>query len=72
MKLSRIQVLLESRGFECFFNCLGEYRLSELDDYRKIYGCNVPRNYGENTQLSKWVEPKGTITGCTEKERNHS
>jgi hypothetical protein len=30
--------------------------LSELADYRKIYGhCNVPRSYDENTKLGAWV-----------------
>jgi hypothetical protein len=33
-----------------------EDRLSELADYRKIYGhCNVPNRYSENTKLGKWV-----------------
>jgi hypothetical protein len=31
-------------------------RLSELADYRKIYGdCNVPKRYSENTKLAIWV-----------------
>jgi hypothetical protein len=55
MTLSRIQEL-ESLGFEWGVNTAWEDRLSELADYRKIYGhCNVPKNYSENTKLGSWV-----------------
>jgi hypothetical protein len=43
-------------------NAAGRYsawedRLSELADYRKIYGhCNVPRNHSENSKLANWVK----------------
>jgi hypothetical protein len=49
---------LESLGFEWdSFGAAWEDRLSELADYRKIYGhCNVPRKYSENTQLANWVK----------------
>jgi hypothetical protein len=56
MTLSRIQKL-ESLAFE--WNCndvAWEDRLSELADYRNLYGhCNVPRNYVENHTLANWV-----------------
>jgi hypothetical protein len=56
MTTFRIQEL-ESLGFEWgLCNTAWEDRLSELADYRKIYGhCNVPRKYNENTKLGKWV-----------------
>jgi hypothetical protein len=38
-----------------------EDRLSELVDYRKIYGdCNVPQNYSENAKLAYWVGTQRT------------
>jgi hypothetical protein len=54
--LSRIQAL-ETLGFEWFTRSTSwEDRLSELADYRKIYGhCNVPKSYSENTKLANWV-----------------
>jgi hypothetical protein len=56
MTALRIQEL-ESLGFE--WNCLDvvrEDRMSDLAEYRKIYGhCNVPYNYSENAKLAIWV-----------------
>jgi hypothetical protein len=56
MTLSRIQKL-ESLSFE--WDNRGTTwgkRLSELADYRKIYGhCNVPVRYSENLQLGMWA-----------------
>jgi hypothetical protein len=56
MTLSRIQEL-ERLGFE--WDTRGaawQDRLTELADYRKIYGhCNIPENYSGNAQLGKWV-----------------
>jgi hypothetical protein len=56
MTLSRIQAL-EGLGFE--WDSSGAFwknRLSELVDYRKIYGdCNVPQTYSKNTKLGMWV-----------------
>jgi predicted chitinase len=56
LTLSRIQEL-ENMGFE--WDVLGvtwQSRLSELADYRKLYGhCNVPQRYSENIQLGTWV-----------------
>jgi hypothetical protein len=49
---------LESLGFEwdCYDTAWKD-RLSELADYRKIYGhCNVPYKYSENAKLVQWVE----------------
>jgi hypothetical protein len=55
--LSRIQKL-ERLAFE--WDSQGtawEERLSELADYRKIYGhCNVPRRNNEKTKLANWVQ----------------
>jgi hypothetical protein len=52
----RIQKL-ESLGFH--WDSSGstwQERLSELADYRKIFGhCNVPQNYRENIKLANWV-----------------
>jgi hypothetical protein len=57
LMLSRIQEL-ESLGFEwgsCCITAWGD-RLSELADYRKIYGhCNVPNKHSENSKLGRWV-----------------
>jgi Holliday junction resolvasome RuvABC DNA-binding subunit len=54
--LPRIQAL-ESLGF--VWNPLSAFwedRLSELADYRKVYGhCNVPQKYSENAKLGMWV-----------------
>jgi uncharacterized protein YerC len=37
-------------------------RVSELEDFRKIYGhCNVSVNYSENLKLAKWVEKQRTF-----------
>jgi hypothetical protein len=61
MTLPHIQEL-ESLGFE--WNSQGTgwgTRLSELADYRKIHGhCNVPRNYGQNLKLGRWVSTQRT------------
>jgi hypothetical protein len=61
MTISRTQAL-ESLGFkwDCSSNAW-EVRLSELADYRKIYGhCNVPYNYSENSKLGHWVGTQRT------------
>jgi hypothetical protein len=43
-------------------------RLSELADYHKIHGhCNVPS--AENAKMAIGSEPKGSNTGCNEKDR---
>jgi hypothetical protein len=58
MTTFRIQEL-ESVGFKWSIVCVTawEVRLSELAEYRKIYGhCNVPQNYSENTKLAAWVQ----------------
>jgi hypothetical protein len=57
MTLSRIQEL-EGLVFEGGnLGATWEDRLSELADYRKIYGqCNVPNRYSENTKLGAWVK----------------
>jgi predicted chitinase len=57
MTLSRIRKL-ESIDFEwASHGAAWEDRLSELADYRKIYGhCNVPNKYSENTRLGNWVQ----------------
>jgi hypothetical protein len=54
--LPRIQAL-ESLGFGWRNrDTAWEDRLSELADYRKVHGnCNVPKNYGENAKLGRWV-----------------
>jgi predicted chitinase len=54
--LSRIKEL-ENMDFEWgSHGASWEDRMSELTDYRKIYGhCNVPHNYSENTKLANWV-----------------
>jgi hypothetical protein len=56
MTLSRIQKL-ESLSFEWSSQgTLWEDRLSELADYRKIYGhCNVPKCKSDCTKLATWV-----------------
>jgi hypothetical protein len=56
MNLSLIQEL-ESLGFEWdIYSANWQSTLSELADYRKIYGhCNVPKNYRENSKLAYWV-----------------
>jgi hypothetical protein len=57
MTTFRIQEL-ESLGFEWrrIYFPVWEDRLTELADYRKIYGhCNVPSRYSKNTKLGVWV-----------------
>jgi hypothetical protein len=56
MTALRIQAL-ESVGVKWNFRSTAwEDRLSELADYRKIYGhCNVPKCKSECTKLAKWV-----------------
>ena len=61
MTLPRIQEL-EGIGLDwgiCYDTW--EDRLSELADYRKIYGhCNVPQYYSENKKLGCWVQTQRT------------
>jgi hypothetical protein len=53
---------LEKLGFEWTIRaCVWKERLSELADYRKIYGdCNVPTKYSETTKLGNWVAKQRT------------
>jgi hypothetical protein len=46
-----------------------EDRLSELADYRKIYGTAMFLRASENTAGSLGPQPRGHNTGCTRKER---
>jgi arsenate reductase-like glutaredoxin family protein len=62
MTLSRIQEL-ESLGFKWQHPVITAWddRLSELADYRKIYGhCNVPYSCSENPKLANWVNNQRT------------
>jgi hypothetical protein len=61
MTLSRIQEL-ESLGFDWGVCATAwEDRLSELAEYRTIYGhCKVPRSYSENAKLAMWVGTQRT------------